>query len=82
VPLIAQKVSTQIAPAGQTQTPAIPTDAEGVYQQILEGLENLLKTLGDKPLSEIITEMKKNKEIVIAAIKVKLQTGAGVGSNK
>lgn len=82
VPLIAAKVQREVGPAGQSQPPTIPTDAEGVYQQILEGLENLLKTLGDKPLSEIIAEMKKNKEIVIAAIKVKLQTGAKGGSNK
>ena len=81
VPLIAAKVQREVSP-GQPQTPAIPTDAESIYNQTLKGLEDLIKLLGDLPLSEVIAKMKKNKEVVIAAIKVKLQTGAKVESNK
>lgn len=75
VPLIAQKVQSQLPAAGpgQNVAPEAMTDPENVYKQILDGLVDLKNKLGDMLLSQVIAKMKENKGLVIAGIKAKIQ---------
>lgn len=88
VPLIAEKVKSQMPAAGPGQNVApegsaalerqgTMTDPENVYKQILDGLVDLKNKLGDLLLSQVIAKMKENKGIVIAGIKAKIQAAKG-----
>jgi hypothetical protein len=68
VALWQQKQQQQIAAPAQTPPPPSKPSPESRYNQLIEGLEAVIGTVGDLRLSELLDYAKENKQEVVGLL--------------